>query len=98
MSFPCNFAAAAKPGEFGVPPRKPNGGLYTGEAFAGPWGSVPMPRDAGAISAKHLFHAFLLPTPRPGNDSLQPLGPGHAVHFTDLVATFPRRVTRKGRR
>ena len=89
-SWMCNFAAA-KPGQYGIPPRKPNGGLYTGEAFAGDWGNVPVRPDAGHISAQRMFHASMLPWSRPGNDSPQAPAPGQAVHFTDLVATFPRR-------
>lgn len=33
---------------YGIPPRKVNGGLYTGESSAGtPWGNVPIVPEAG---------------------------------------------------
>ena len=40
-----------------VPPKAPelNGGLYTGEAFAGPWGNVPVVPDVTELTTKTLL-------------------------------------------
>lgn len=53
---------------------KVNGGLYTGERFAGDWGNVPIDADAGSIANRREFRAFqhAVSTVRPGNNSPTP--------------------------
>ena len=52
-----------------LPPRKVNGGLYTGEPAKGPWGNVPIVPEA------HLYQAAL-PT------DLSPVGVYHIPGYT----------------
>jgi len=58
-----------------IPPKTPalNGGLYTGEAFAGPWGNVPILPDAVPFNAQihnpHAKQQFQPNILRPGNNA-----------------------------
>lgn len=67
-----SHAARFEPGAQ-IPPRALNGGLYSGERFAGPWGNVPIRPEAGAIAARREFLAWyqgaVLAGGRPGNDA-----------------------------
>lgn len=81
--------AAFVPGT--TPPRKLNGGLYTGEPFAGDWGNVPIVPDAGAIANDRHFYAHHQPVShvRAGNNSPEPRNAGDVRAFPELGATFP---------
>jgi hypothetical protein len=74
----------------GVPPRKINGGLYTGEAATGDWGNIPVVPEA------HLYTENLKsanPPPmaihhipgytRLGNNTQQ--FPGHSKNYDTLL-------------
>ena len=81
--------AAFVPGT--IPPRKLNGGLYTGERFAGDWGNVPIVPDSGMIANSHQFYAYYqtVSHARPGNNSPVP-PPSTAVHaFPEIMGVFP---------
>lgn len=81
--------AAHVPGS--IPPRRLNGGLYTGEPFAGDWGNVPIVPDAGYIANNRYFYAHHQPVswPRRGNNSPIPRDAADVQEFPDLVAVFP---------
>ena len=46
-------------GSYGIPARKVNGGLFTGQPAAGAWGNVPIEPEAGSMvrDALRIGHA-----------------------------------------
>ena len=87
--------AAFVPGT--IPPRKLNGGLYTGERFAGDWGNIPIVPDAGIIANAQLFlaHQQRVSLPRAGNNKPVPAPPTSTREFPEIKGIFP--VTRDTR-
>lgn len=87
--------AAFVPGT--IPPRKLNGGLYTGERFAGDWGNIPIVPDAGLIANAQLFlaHQQRVSLPRAGNNRPASAPPASTHEFPDINGVFP--VTRETR-
>ena len=84
--------AAFVPGT--IPPRKLNGGLYTGEPFAGDWGNVPIVPDSGVILNRQEFLAYDQPVSwdRAGNNA--PVHISSEVRFPEIMATFPQRPSK----
>lgn len=52
-----NFSEIDLSEPYGVPPRKVNGGLYTGEAAKGDWGNVPVVPEAHVLVGENLKSA-----------------------------------------
>lgn len=76
-----------------LPPRKLNGGLYTGEPFAGDWGNVPVVPDSGDIVNRREFASGNQPIclDRIGNSTPQRvIG---TVRVTAINAEFPSQRT-----
>jgi hypothetical protein len=72
-----------------IPDRKLNGGLYTGEAFTGPWGNVPIVPDSGSIMNRREFLGYDQPVAfvRPGNS--EPVRILNTTRFDTINAEFP---------
>lgn len=85
--FGSTLYAAAVAGN--IPPRKLNGGLYTGEPFAGDWGNRPLCPDAGAIENMGMFwhNKQVVSADRIGNN--RPDRVNGRVAFAYVNATFP---------
>ncbi len=66
----------------GIPPRKPNGGLYTGEIAKGDWGCFPVVPEAYIYSTENLKSAD--PPPRATN-----FIPGGFNRVGNSVQLFP---------
>lgn len=90
---PMEIFACHVPGT--TPPRRPNGGLYTGELFAGGWGNVPVVPEAGSIARGRHFHAYYQPSSgAPAARGEVPLASTEVVTFPEIGVTFP--VTANG--
>lgn len=76
-----------------IPDRKLNGGLYTGEPFAGDWGNVPIVPDSGSISnARYFFaHHHQVSHLRPGNNVPEPPRTSDVVVYPDISMIFPKK-------
>lgn len=72
-----------------IPDRRPNGGLYTGELFEGPWGNVPIVPDSGSIMNRKEFLASnqAVSFTRPGNS--EPMNISNTVRIDAINAEFP---------
>ena len=81
-----SFSAIDSKAPFGIPPPKPNGGLYTGEPFraGAPWANVPVTPDSLTLQRETLRSADPPPPAevterqyaydlRPGNNSSHPI-------------------------
>lgn len=81
--------AAHVPGA--IPPRKLNGGLYTGEPFKGDWGNIPIVPDAGHIANERRFYAYHHPVShvRHGNNVPFPPRTSDVHAFPEISAIFP---------
>lgn len=53
MTSSLNFSFIDWKSPVNIPPRLPNGGLYTGETAKGDWGNIPIIPDAN-VYASHL--------------------------------------------
>jgi len=74
-----------------VPPKAPelNGGLYTGEAFAGPWGNVPVLPDVTDLTTKTLLMQQREPM---GTLAAQQFDPGLLRPGNNAPREFPMRM------
>jgi hypothetical protein len=63
-----------------VPPRLPNGGLYTGQPAHGDWGNVPVVPEAHVLTTQNLLSAG--PPPGAIHQSVSLMRPGnnHVEH------------------
>ena len=77
------------------PPRKVNGGLYTGEPFQGDWGNRPFFPDQGYIANANLFRGGLQTSDgaRPFNTAMRIVG---RVYVPELNTYFPAEAPSAG--